>query len=875
MSPKHWLYTVPLRLRSIFQRRQVDSELDEELQYHLDMKIEENEAKGMNRDEARRSSLLALGGLDQRKEECRDARGLYWLDQLRQDLLYASRMLSRNPFSALITIILIAATIGMLCAAYAVMDAVLLRTLPVPHPEQLVVINPMTSGVDSSIYEVLALQRQNISNIFGMKTLVAYGNAGNNDRQLSICVIKGDYFGTAGAIPEIGSFLKADEQDTVAVISDHLWHREFAGSRDILGKRIKLGSQEFTIIGVARPDLILMEEPYSEWEVIVPCDTFARSQGNEHWSPLQVIARMKNGKRASEYEAQLNTLWPALLRATVPPRMTLDQWREISGARAQVIPIPRGINYILILNQSIPTAIHITFGLSLLIFFSGCLALVLLAIARGIKNRQQAAILSAIGGGRWRVHRPLFLETLVLSVLGCGLGLVIAFWWSSLGASFLPSDMGINWRVRIDRQVITLASFMTFLIVAVISLVTALSSRDSSGRIMHTSDAVSQPSVRMRTSLLAIQLAVSVLLVHYALFFAAAFSTLIHIPVGFDPENLHVYTLLTKPPGRKIPDNYFPRLIDQIKQMPGVESTAVTTGRAPADWPVEYKQPIRTEEGREAQATVVPVSPGYFRTLNLPLLLGKDFSWKDRNTAIANETLLKKLYPDQDLEKHTIYYGKSGVPLRIIGVSDKMTYFGPRFGNSSMLFVPCADDLETSHSGVSIMIRSKRSLEEVRQELQTLLNPLGAYYVFRSVDQQTYLSDSMRQERMLATIAGIFGILIVLLAGVELCAFCNYLLTMRTKELAIRASLGAGPVRIAAALLHETAKALAIGSIIGIALTFAGQRVLSGVMEKVNPPSASQIIEALLIIAAVTFGALLLPIIRALRMSIVDALRVE
>jgi ABC-type antimicrobial peptide transport system permease subunit len=137
------------------------------------------------------------------------------------------------------------------------------------------------------------------------------------------------------------------------------------------------------------------------------------------------------------------------------------------------------------------------------------------------------------------------------------------------------------------------------------------------------------------------------------------------------------------------------------------------------------------------------------------------------------------------------------------------------------------------------------------------------------------LAGSLQQERMLATVSGLFGGLIVLLTGVGLYAFCNYLLTLRTKELAIRASLGAGPAQIAAALLQETAKALALGSIIGIAMTFAGQRILSGVMEKVNPLSAGQIIAALLIITTVTFGAVLLPIIRALRISIIDALRVE
>jgi hypothetical protein len=370
-------------------------------------------------------------------------------------------------------------------------------------------------------------------------------------------------------------------------------------------------------------------------------------------------------------------------------------------------------------------------------------------------------------------------------------------------------------------------------------------------------------------------LAVSVLLVHYALYFAAGFSKLIHIPIGFDPENLHVYTLLTKPSQGKLPGDYFLRLIDQIQQMPGVESAAVTTGRAPADWPAEYKQPVRTEDGREAQATVVPVSPGYFRTLNLPLLLGKDISWNDPNTAIANETLLKKLYPDQGPEKHTICYGSPCVPLRIIGISGKMSYFGPRLGYSSMLFVSCANELKTARSGVSIMIRSRRSLEEVRQELQTLIDPLGVYYIARSVEQQTYLTNSMREERTLATIAGIFGILIVLLAGVELYAFCNYLMTMRTKELAIRASVGAGPVHIAGALLKEIIRALVVGLFIGLAAILLGERLILNQAGFMKAPGFGYCLLAMVIVVAISMSAVLMPTFQAIHINLAKALRVD
>lgn len=246
-----------------FRETRFEGAMDEELHFHLESLVQENKQNGMSEEQSRRSALIAFGGIDRIKEECRDTRWTQWLDQLWQDLHYALRILWRNPLSSIITVVVIAATIGLLCAAYAVLDAVLLRNLPVPHAEQLVVINP-TATLAPSIYDVLQQERQNVSQVFGMKTLLTYGNSGNAMRSLGVCVIRGDYFGTIGAPPQVGRFISTDEKDPVAVISDRFWRREFGGIPDIVGRRVKLGLLDFTIVGVARPGFVLVEEPYSE-----------------------------------------------------------------------------------------------------------------------------------------------------------------------------------------------------------------------------------------------------------------------------------------------------------------------------------------------------------------------------------------------------------------------------------------------------------------------------------------------------------------------------------------------------------------------------------------------------------------------------------
>jgi predicted permease len=844
--------------------------MDDELRFHYESLIREHIQAGVPPTEARRAARLAFGGIDQIKEDCRDTRWTRWLDELQQDLHYALRFLSKNSLFAIVTVVLIAATIGLVCAAYAVLDAVVLRTLPVPHPEELVVIN-LRAAIDSSIYDALERERQNISQIFGMKSLRLYGNAGNVTRSLLIYGIKGDYFGTVGAVPQRGRFLAAGDRGAVAIISDRLWRNGFGGDPDVLGRYMRLGLAQVTIVGVARPDFIAAEEPYSEWDAILPFETLLRALGTDRMS-LQIVARLKAGTKAEKYEAQLNALWPALLQATVPPQTTFEQWRDRIGRRAQVESISHGINYVLATQPSIQVGIQMVFGLSILIFLSGCLALVLLVIARNIKNQQRTAVQMALGGGSFRVKRPFFLEILVLSALGCAIGLVIAWWWSGLGTSFLPDSQFINWRVRIDNHVIKLALWMTLSIVVILSSVTVLSGSGgwSSGKL--SGREVSRPKVRLRIGLLALQLAMSVLLVHGALSFTATLSKLLRVPLGFDPEHLHIYSVRSKLPGRAIPDNYFRMLMTQIEQLPEVESAAITLSPSPVSFPLEFKQAVKTDDGREAQATIVSVSPGYLRALNLPLLSGRDFSWSDRNVAIVDEALLKKLYPDQDSPRGTILFGKSGTPLQIIGSAGKMAFFGPRFGNSTIAFVPCT---ALQDGGVTVMVRSKRKLEELRRDIQTLLDAPGFHSITDSVDQKTLLSSSLQQERMLATIAGAFGGLIVFLAGVELYAFCNYLLAMRTKELAIRASVGAARAQIAAALLTDIVKALGFGLSVGFLVALGGGRILSNLVKNINPPELGYLVLALVVVNIVTMSAVLLPTLKALRINIARELRID
>jgi predicted permease len=872
-------------LRRLFywtHQQQLEADTAEELEFHRAMRQEQLRQADLPPDEAAAESYRALGNTSLAREE---ARGIWiwpWLERILQDTRFALRLISKNLFFVITSIVLMASTIGLSSAAFAVLDATVLRKLPAPHPEQLVVLVGISERgrvtLTPSAFDLLQRERRYIAQMFGFTGTVIQGTVDGAPRILAAFGVRGNYFAALGAIPQLGRFMGPDEREPAVVISDDMWHRDFAAAPDIIGRSLTLGKTEIPIIGVARSDFRGVE-PHVNWDIVLPLNVFEQVVGIAipGGFPLEIAARLKTGATAREYEAQLNTLWPTLLQSTIPAKMTMDAWRSQIGAQVRVDSLSHGLNYIFIVQPGIPRAIKMTFWLSVLIFCAGCLTLALLAVAHIVKNQHQAAIMLAMGG-RWRVLRPYFIEMAIISGLGCAAGLLFAVWLSALGESFLPSTGTVKWRVKIDSNPIMLGFMMAFLMALLGGIIASLLAfRTQVSRALHVGTTVSHPYVRLRMALLASQLAISVVLVHYALLYAGDLSHLSHMPIGFDTQNLHVYSLGGKLPAREVDNNYLKNLMEQIRQLPGVESASMTVTGPPLSYLRANMRPVITDDGRTAQATGVCVFPGFFNTLHLPMLSGRDFSWRDRASAIVTSRLAKELYSGGNPLTNAIKIGQLRDRLEIVGVVGNVAYNGPRIGALPIVFIPCAETVNPFPSGgaVHILVRSKRTLADLEKDVAAQVERLGIHFVMGMTDEEEYLSRSLRQERMLAAVSSMFGGSIVLLAGAGLYACCNYLLALRTKELAIRASLGAGPAQIAAALLRETAKALAFGSVIGIAMTFAGQRVLSSMMESVNPPSAGHITAALLIIAGVTLGAVLVPTVRALRMSVVDALRVE
>jgi hypothetical protein len=363
--------------------------------------------------------------------------------------------------------------------------------------------------------------------------------------------------------------------------------------------------------------------------------------------------------------------------------------------------------------------------LAMMIFGSACLTLALLAIARGAKQQRQVAIRLAIGGGRWQVLRPYIAENIVTAGLGCGGGMLITLWWNRLAAGFLPSSSTINWGVTLDARSAGIAIVMAAQAAVIGVVFTALLTfRISLTDVLHLANPLARPNVRLRTIVLAAQLGISVILLHYGLAYVSDLKSLANVDVGFDARYLHVYSMSGRLPDKPVDMDYFQRLSAQVRGLPGVESAALTT-TAPLSPAVlrDRSQPIETEDGQSARASTICVFPGYFGTLKLPLLSGRDLSWNDGAAVIVTESVARSLYPNANAQGRAIQRAKAP-PLEIVGIAGNIAFNGQRLGSAPMMFIPCREQSQpwTSSYAVTMLVRSKRGLADLAKEVRGLVD---------------------------------------------------------------------------------------------------------------------------------------------------------
>lgn len=903
MRLERWLYTIPLRLRSLFRRKRVEQELDEELQYHLQRKAEENLATGITVQEARRAARLDFGGVERRKEECRDTHRVNLLHDTIQDLRYAARTLARNPGFALIAVLTLALGIGANTAIFSVVHSTLLQPLPYPHPEQLVELRETeTAPGEYPLTGEDYLDWRSQNSTFTDMSLYSWPigmNASGADEPEAVSVrsTQVNFFQLLGVSPEIGRvFAKGEDRkgaNHVVLLGDAFWKTHFAGRADVLGKTLELNSTPYAIIGVM-PAWIRSPADADLW---VPLDMSLENlgtRGNHRW---RGIGRLKSGVELEQARADLRTIAERLEKQFPDSNRNVD---------AVVIPLHNW------LVGGFSDELWIMFGAVGLVLLIACANVANLLLARSTSRRREIAVRIALGAGRARLLRQLLTESLLLSLLGGLIGIVVAYTSVSLLRDALTDVLPQPNPLRVG--LVPLA--FTFLICVAAGVLFGLAPALQSSSIESSDALKSKGSVHsgvtrrgswLRNTLVAGEIALSLALLTSAGLLLRTFENLRHVNLGIQPS--HVLTASVKLPGARYKTlnqswEFYNQLQQKVGASPGVRAVALTN-KLPlrGGWNgyiiIPGKQ-TESESGPLVEASYI--SPGYFRAMGIPLRAGRDFTQADlEETAkpvregvqvrsqteaetigrkyvlptVINETMARTFWPGEDAVGKIFQRDYS---FRIIGVVGDTNQ-----GNPSQVPMPEAYygmpmllDTPDGPFPFTVVVQATGAPDSVVGALRAAVASLDKSLPLSHVrTMPQIIAESMTTTQyetvLLLSMAG----LALLLAAVGTYGVMSYVVGQRTNEIGIRMALGARPREILSMVLRQAFLLVAVGIVAGWLGAAGGAKAMQSLLFHV--PAFDPVTYAAVsgILAVVALAACWIPVLRAMRVDPIIALRDE
>jgi len=902
MRFKQCLYTVPLRFRSLFRRQQVEQELDEELRYHLDRQVEEHIAKGMTRDEARSAALRALGGVEQRKEECRDMRRVNYLEHLLQDFRYAVRVLRRSPGYTAVAIMSLTLGIGANTAIFQLLNAVRLRSLPVPNPQELAEVRVaggnggygiqrgINSELTNPLWERIRANQQAFSGIFAWGDAVYNIGRGADGRRVATLFVSGDFFPVLGVSPVRGRlFTAADDYRGCGVggtvISYAFWQSYFGGEDSAIGKRLIVGDKPFTVIGVTPPEFFGLEVG-KNYDVALPICTLKGALDRLDYFWLVVMGRLKPGLTLTQAAAQMKSISPGIFEATVPPGYSASSNETYRNFRLTALPAGRGVSR---LRTSFGTSLWLLLGITGLVLLIACANIANLMLARASAREREIAVRVALGASRGRLMRQMLSESLLLAGFGALLGAGLAQLMSRSLISLLTTEGNIlqlnissDWRVLAFTGTVALLTCIIFGLVPAVraSQIEPVAAMKTGGRGVTNRDRFS-----FQRSFVIGQISISLVLLVGALLFVRSFRNLINLDAGFRQNGILFVNIdfnrLRLPQERVVP--FQKNLLEQMRSIPQVESVATSsfTPLAGGSWSQGVRVPS-SEEEKAGSSKFTYISPGYFKTMEIPLLAGRDVNDFDtatsRQVVLVNETFVRRFITNRNpvgvlvrsvAEPHypeTLY--------EVIGVVRDTKYASLREPVPPITYVPAAQH-PSPESWAGIVIRTSAPLTEVINEVRHRLSDLSPEIRVDFKVFETQIRDGLIRERLMAWLAGFFGALAAALAMIGLYGVISYMVLRRRNEIGIRLALGASRADIVSMILREMTVLLLLGLGLGTVFSLAAVQGAGALLFGISPHDAPTIFVSAFLLALVAGLASFIPALRASRVDPMVALRTD
>lgn len=898
---------VMLRLRSLFRRKTVESEIDEELRFHFEKQVESLVRSGLAPAEAKRRARLEFGGMEQIKEEHREARGVSFFETLLQDIRYGLRILGRTPVITSVAILSLALGIGANTAIFSLIDTVILRMLPVQKPEELVLLartnrkggSESTPSFTNALWEQVRDHQDVFSGVFSWSDTKFDLSSGGPVRHANGIFISGEYFRTLGVQPAVGRLIStADDQrgcPGVAVLSYGFWQDRFGAADNAIGSTISLDHHIFPIVGVSAPGFYGVEIG-QKFDVAVPVCTATLFDGKESrldhrsWWWLSIIGRRKPGTSMDQTNARLGVLSPEVFAGAVPLDWAPDDQKQFLTRTVVASPAATGTSY---LRRRFQEPLNILMAVVGLVLLIACANMASLMLARAAARNKEIAVRKALGASRARLIRQLLTECILLSSAGATLGILFARWGNVLLVRYISTTNNqVFLDLSLDSRVLAFTAVIAVLTGTLFGVLPALrSTRVSLSSAMKGSQAdLSVRHMRFRPGkwIVASQVALSLVLLVTAGLFLRSFVKLATLDIGFDRNNVLLVNANLKTGGVP-PEQYsatFEDLESRLRALPGVVSAgrSVMTPISGFEWNnfIHVDGP-NAPKGEEALAFFNFVSPGYFQTLRIPVLAGRGFNARDTKTApqvaIVNQTMVQKFF--QGANPTGKYFKldppKPGQPapvIQIVGVIKDSKYESLREETPPTVFFPITQISENDESA-TFELRSttppaglipavQESVASVSKEI-----PLEFHTLAKQVD------DSLVQERLLATLSGFFGGLALFLAMIGLYGALSYVVTLRRMEFGIRMALGALPGSILRLVMKDVAAVLLGGLLAGAGISFMAVRLLQKMLFGLGVHDPLTIATAVGLLSVVALLAGYLPARRAMRVDPMVALRYE
>jgi len=877
-------------LRALRGRTRHEMEMNDEVQHFLALDAQQKAARGMDAGAAARAARVELGGIEQTKERVRELRPGLWLETLWQDVRFAARMLRKHPGYLTAAVLTMALGIGANTAIFSVVDAALLRPLPYPDADRLMLVQTDRTG-EARVPQMAFLDYTDLlaqhSGLENAAAFMASGFVVGGETQPTRCEgmhVTPSFFATLGVQPALGRVFLPEEdaagKDQVAILSHRLWTESYGGRADALGQGILLGGVPHVIVGVLPANFNLFLPMTDTWviqdaDVFVPVGpTFQLAQRRSIFT-FEVIARRKPGVNLAQAQNELTQIargleekYPDTNHGRALAFTPLVE-QVVGGARPALLLLMAAVGAVLL---------------------AACVNLANLMIGRLAAREQELAVRAALGASRGRLARQLLVESLLLVSLGGAAGVLLAWRLLPHISAMVDGRMYGAESIALNPQALLFALLVSVAAGIASGLLPARALwHKRREECLHGAgrSSASAGRSRMRKALVVAEIALSSVLLVGAGLLGSSLLALLRVPPGFDPTQMVTLQLslsATRYQTRADVARALNAITDRIRQLPGV-TAATVTGSLPFSG--HSSGTSVWVEGRTLPVGQQPptarwqyVQQGYFDTMRIPLLRGRQFAERDiertPHVTLISEAEARRDFPGEDPIGKRVSYGPPGQQPdwhEIIGVVGDI-----RHGSLREQPEPRAYDLFGQHAGLSafVVVRTAQAPEQVLPGVRLAvreIDPGAPIYSVRTM--AAWMARSVSREQMLATLVGVFALAALFLGAVGAYGVIASLVEQRTREIGIRMALGAAPREILRATVSEGLQLAVLGLLIGVGASLALGPMLRGILFGVGPADPRTMAAVAALLLAVTLAACYIPACRAAKVDPIIALRQE